>query len=174
MPVCCLILEPCRRITLGVYTMFRSLALTLVLLLPALGSAKASDVTGLWLTQKKGIIVDLYDCGGNLCGRTVWLEKMFNKDGSPRLDVNNSDEAKHGRHWCGIEVITNVRPDGPGAWDDGEIYDPKTGHTFDFEIKQKGEYLKVRGYLGLKLAGRTEIWTRTDAAGVELCAQPHG
>lgn len=149
--------------------MFRTLIAAALFLTPTLSTASAGDVTGLWLTEKKGIIVDLYECGDGLCGRTVWLKKMFNKDGSPRLDVNNSDPALHDRHWCGIEVITNVRPDGPGHWDDGEVYDPKTGHTFDFEIKDKGEYLKVRGYLGLKLAGKSEVWTRTDAAGITFC-----
>lgn len=153
--------------------MYRRLALALVCLTsafgPTFGGASAADITGTWLTEKKGIIVDLYECGDGLCGRTVWLKKMFNKDGSPRLDVNNPDKALHGRHWCGIEVITNVRPDGPGEWDDGEVYDPKTGQTFDFAIKDKGDHLKVRGYLGLKLAGKSEIWTRTDAKDVTLC-----
>lgn len=149
--------------------MYRTLIAAVLLLAPGPGAASADDVTGLWLTEKKGIIVDLYECGGGLCGRTVWLKKMFNKDGSPRLDVNNPDEALHDRHWCGMEVITNVRPDGAGKWDDGEVYDPKTGQTFDFEIKKKGDGLKVRGYLGLKMLGKTENWTRTDADGVTLC-----
>lgn len=149
--------------------MFRTLIAAALCLAPAFGGAATPDVKGFWLTEKKGIIVDLYECDGGLCGRTVWLKKMFNKDGSPRLDVNNPDEALHSRHWCGIQVISNVRPDGEGKWDDGEVYDPKTGQTFDFEIKQKGDYLKVRGYLGVKLLGKSEIWTRTDATGVKLC-----
>jgi uncharacterized protein (DUF2147 family) len=149
--------------------MFRTLIIATLCLAPSLSTASAAEVTGLWLTEKKGIIVDLYECDGGLCGRTVWLKKMFNKDGSPRLDGNNPDEALHGRHWCGIEVITNVRPDGPSKWDDGEIYDPKTGRTFDIEIKQKGERLKVRGYYGIKIAGKSEIWTRTDAADFTFC-----
>lgn len=149
--------------------MVRTLIAAVLFLAPSFSGAATPDVKGLWLTEKKGIIVDLYECDGGLCGRTVWLKKMFNKDGSPRLDVNNPDKALHSRHWCGIQVITNVRPDGPGKWDDGEVYDPKTGQTFDFEIKQKGENLKVRGYLGVKLLGKSEIWTRTDASGVTLC-----
>ncbi len=149
--------------------MFRIVIAAALCLAPTFGGAATPDVQGLWLTEKKGIIVDLYECDGGLCGRTVWLKKMFNKDGTPRRDVNNPDEALHNRHWCGIEVIRNVRPDGDGTWDDGEVYDPKTGQTFDFEIKKKGDYLKVRGYLGVKLLGKSEIWTRTDAEGVTLC-----
>ena len=144
--------------------------------LPALAAADtngtAEHVTGLWLTEKKGIIVDLYDCDGNLCGRTVWLKKMNHKNGAPRLDAKNPDPALRERHWCGMEVISNVRPDGPDEWDNGEIYDPKSGDTFDFAIERKGEGLKVRGYLGVKMLGKSEFWTRTDAADVALCAAP--
>lgn len=149
------------------------LAALLIAVLPALdhiARAVEDDPTGLWLTEKKGVIVDLYPCGGDrLCGRTVWLKKMTNKDGSPRLDANNPDPALRGRHWCGIEAITDVKAAGDGAWEGGEVYDPKTGKTFDFDIERKGDSLKVRGYLGVKLLGKSETWTRTDGAGKELC-----
>ncbi|MEM7525967.1 MAG: DUF2147 domain-containing protein [Pseudomonadota bacterium] len=145
-------------------------ALTLAAL-PALDAAFAGDPTGLWLTQKKGVIVNLYECGddGALCGRTVWMKRMVNKDGSPRIDAKNPEPSLRSRHWCGIEVISDVKPAGDGAWKGGEIYDPKTGDTFDFDISERGDGLKVRGYLGLPLLGKSETWTRTDGAGVSLC-----
>ena len=146
------------------------LAALFIAALPALAQvAKADDVTGLWLTEKKGVIVKLYDCDGALCGQTVWLKKMFNKDGSPRLDDKNPDEALRSRHWCGINVITDEKPKRPGKWEGGEVYDPKTGETFDFNIDETADGLKVRGYLGIPLLGKSERWTRTDGAGVELC-----
>lgn len=148
------------------------IAALLVAVLPTLIAAARADSapTGLWLTQKEGVIVDLYECGEDaLCGRTVWLKKMTNKDGSPRLDAENPDPALRARHWCGIEVITGAKSVAPGEWKGGEIYDPKTGDTFDFDIETAGERLKVRGYLGLPLLGKSETWTRTDAAGLDRC-----
>lgn len=146
------------------------LAALLIAALPALAQvAKAEGATGLWLTQKEGIIVKLYDCDGAICGQTVWLKKMNNKDGTPRLDTKNPDPALHNRHWCGINVISNVKPTAPGTWEGGEVYDPKTGETFDFNIEETAEGLKVRGYLGVPLLGKTERWTRTDGKDVEFC-----
>lgn len=139
--------------------------------LPTAFEARAADPSGLWLTEKKGVIVDLYDCGENaLCGRTVWMKKMFNKDGTPRLDAKNPDPDLRERHWCGIEVIRGVRAKSPGKWKGGKIYDPKTGDTFDFDISEKGENLKVRGYIGVSILGKSETWTRADDMDVELCS----
>lgn len=130
-----------------------------------------SSPTGLWLTEKKGVVVDLYECGANgaLCGRTVWLKKMTYKNGSPRLDAKNPDPALRDRHWCGIQVISGVKPAGDGEWRRGEVYDPKTGETFDFDIEQTSAGLKVRGYLGVPLLGKSERWTRADPASIERC-----
>jgi len=148
--------------------MIRLIAL-LAILLPSALTAAASPF-GLWMTQKKGVIVDVYACGNALCGRTVWLKKMKFKDGRDRLDAKNPNEALRGRHWCGIEVITGVKPVSGTEWEGGEVYDPKTGQTFDFDMEQRGDKMKVRGYLGLKALGKSETWTRTDASGVTLCS----
>lgn len=133
-------------------------------------SDPAAEVTGLWLTQKKGIVIDIYECGEALCGRTVWLKKMNFKDGTPRIDKNNPDPALRERHVCGIEVINQLQQEAVGKWDNGKVYDPKTGDTFDFELKQKGEKLKVRGYMGVKFLGKSETWTRIDAEKVNRCS----
>lgn len=146
-------------------------AALLIAVLPALAEyANASPATGLWLTEKKGVIVKIYDCDGALCGQTVWLKKMSFKDGTPRLDAKNPDPSLRDRHWCGIHVIKGVKPKAAGKWEGGKVYDPKTGETFDFDIEKTSKGLKVRGYLGLPLLGKSEKWTRTDGEGVELCA----
>ena len=46
----------------------------------------------------------------------------------------------------------------------GDIYDPESGKTYSsffIHLKDKNT-LKVRGYVGISLLGRTEIWTRTE------------
>lgn len=137
---------------------------------PALAGAPSPH--GLWMTEKKGVVVDLYDCGDRLCGRTVWMKRMHHRNGEPRLDRKNPDPALRERHWCGIEAITGLRRAGETKWEGGEVYDPKTGETFGFELKLDGERAKVRGYLGIPLLGKSETWTRADADGLEFCAAP--
>ncbi len=141
----------------------------LTFLIPSTLTAAASPY-GLWLTQKKGVIVDVYACGDALCGRTVWLKKMKFKDGRDRLDRKNPVEALRTRHWCGIEVISGVKPVSSSEWEGGDIYDPKTGKTFNFDMEQRGDQMKVRGYLGVKMLGKSETWTRTSAGGRNLCS----
>ncbi|MCH9756974.1 MAG: DUF2147 domain-containing protein [Gammaproteobacteria bacterium] len=47
-----------------------------------------------------------------------------------------------------------------GSWVGGEILDPKTGKIYHVKMTQKRNKLYVRGYVGLPLLGRTQIWTR--------------
>ncbi|MDX2346742.1 MAG: DUF2147 domain-containing protein [Legionella sp.] len=47
-----------------------------------------------------------------------------------------------------------------GSWGGGEILDPKTGKIYHARMIQKGNKLYVRGYVGLPILGRTQIWER--------------
>ena len=54
--------------------------------------------------------------------------------------------------------------DGKGTWKKGTIYDPDNGKTYKSKVKigDQGE-LKVRGFIGFSLIGRTSQWTRVEA-----------
>jgi len=132
----------------------------LVALAPDRAWAQTSEPYGLWLTEKKGVIVDVYDCDGALCARTVWLKKPRFKDGSIRLDRNNPDPSLRTRPWCGMVVITGVRPDGRDVWRKGKIYDPKSGRRYSIDMRLKDGRMHVRGYLGTPLVGKSEVWSR--------------
>ena len=50
-----------------------------------------------------------------------------------------------------------------GQWEDGDIYDPKSGKTYSCVIKmQKDGSLHVRGFIGISLLGRTTLWTKAE------------
>ena len=52
---------------------------------------------------------------------------------------------------------------GDFTWEDGWIYDPNNGNTYSCEMTLiDHKTLKIRGYIGITLFGRTEIWTRYD------------
>ena len=54
---------------------------------------------------------------------------------------------------------------GDGEWADGTIYDPQNGSTYNCVIKLKDENtLDLRGYIGLKTFGRTDVWVRLDTS----------
>ena len=131
--------------------------------LPAAGASGTDPkaVTGLWLSSKKKVLVDIYPCEAKaLCGKIVWLAKPY-KNGKLRLDDDNPDPALRDRGWCGFEIIQGLKPDGRKSWRNGKFYFPKWGQTFDLDIERKSDSsLEMRAYLGVPVLGRSEIWTR--------------
>jgi uncharacterized protein (DUF2147 family) len=50
---------------------------------------------------------------------------------------------------------------GNKEWSEGTIYDPENGSTYSCVIKLKDDNtLDIRGYVGIKTFGRTDVWKR--------------
>ena len=61
-------------------------------------------------------------------------------------------------------MIGEVKRVGGQTWDNGWIYDPKEGKSYDVEIKPRGrDKLEVTGYIGVKFLSETFVWTRAPA-----------
>lgn len=76
------------------------------------------------------------------------------------MDKKNPDVAKQQAPIIGLSNLLGFTYKGNGAYENGTIYDPANGKTYQCEIKLEGDILKVRGFIGFSLLGRTEIWTR--------------
>lgn len=126
-------------------------------------SYKASDVLGIWYNEEKDAKVDIYMEEGKFYGKIVWLEEPNEPDtGEPKLDDENPDDELQKRPLMGLLLVKDFEFDGDNVWDDGEIYDPKSGNTYSCYMKMETkDRLKVRGYIGISLLGRTTYWTRT-------------
>ncbi|MEM7745265.1 MAG: DUF2147 domain-containing protein [Pseudomonadota bacterium] len=122
--------------------------------------AGTSSIEGRWLTGKQGVAITLFRCGEEMCGRIDWLKKPRYRGGELKIDRENPDPTLRQRPWCGIDVISRLREKKPGRWSGGKIYNPKDGSTYDLDIKQRGDGLRVRAYLGVRLLGKTEDWIR--------------
>lgn len=125
---------------------------------------KADDLLGVWLNEDKDAHVEIYKESGKYFGKIIWL-KNPNEDNltTPNLDDKNQDESLRSRPIMGLKLLTDFVFDGDDEWEDGEIYDPKSGKTYscyiEFHDDNKDE-LKVRGYIGVSLIGKTTYWTR--------------
>ena len=139
-----------------------SIAATFLLsgsLLLAGGTTSSSPLLGDWTTSNHSV-VRVFSCKeSNLCVRIV---KVGPKN-EPQVDVNNPDAAKQARPLCGLLIGHGFEPDAADHAKDGQIYDPESGKTYSAEMTQSGNDLKLRGYVGISLFGRTETWHRNGA-----------
>lgn len=142
---------------------------TLTVAFPA--SAR-ENISGLWYDDSGRGAVELTPCNSGFCGRIVWLRQSSSANGRPLRDANNPDSARRQRPICGLPVIWGLKPQQDGTWDEGYIYDPKVGKSYNVAIERisAGE-LKITGYLGTKLFSRDLVWHRAPNE-LERCDQP--
>ncbi|WP_460892566.1 DUF2147 domain-containing protein [Rufibacter soli] len=132
----------------------------LFLCLSTLGMAQKKSPLGIWTNEEKEARFEIYQCGDKLCGKIIWLKEP-DRDGKPKVDQFNPDPKLQKRPVIGLVFLKNFAPDEAYKWDDGTIYDPKTGKTYSSYMKLVGnDKLEVKGYIGISLIGRSQVWTR--------------
>jgi uncharacterized protein (DUF2147 family) len=139
------------------------LAFVTLLSSSAYAQDKADNIIGIWLTGgKEPAKIQIYRSGEKFYGKIIWL-KNSTENGKQRVDANNPDKAKRSTPIIGLVMLNGFRFDGDDEWKGGDIYDPESGKTYSsyMYLKDKNT-LKVRGYVGISLLGRTETWTRTN------------
>ncbi len=124
----------------------------------------AKDVLGKWLNEDKDAHIQIFMKGDKFFGKLVWIKIPIDPEtGKPKLDKHNPDPELQKRPSLGLELLTNFVFD-DDEWEDGEIYDPKTGKTYscymEFPDEDNLDNLKIRGYVGISLLGKTTYWTR--------------
>lgn len=118
-------------------------------------------VLGVWKNGEGTGMVQIYKKGDRFFGKIVWLKVPTNPDGTPRTDVNNPDESLRARPLKGLENLRDFVFKGENKWEDGRIYDPKNGNDYACEMKLVDDNtLEVRGFIGVSLFGRTDVWKR--------------
>lgn len=60
----------------------------------------------------------------------------------------------------GLQFLWGLKQKGEHNWEGGQILDPKTGKIYRAKMLLKGNKLFVRGYVGVSVLGRTQIWER--------------
>lgn len=120
-------------------------------------------IVGEWTSEEgKGHINIYRGKDGKYYGKITWLRDATTPDGKPRLDKENPDPSLRKRPIVGLVVLRGFRYDADDEeWDQGKIYDPESGNDYScyMELVEPGK-LKVRGYVGVSLLGRTTYWTR--------------
>jgi uncharacterized protein (DUF2147 family) len=132
------------------------------LLAPSPGAADAPTPLGVWATEGGKSHIEIYRCGANMCGKIVWLNRAPSR--GPALDTENPDPDKQGRPILGMRVLSALKPgSSPREWTGGRVYDPRDGESYSVKMTlQDDGRLRVRGYIGISLLGRSQTWTRAE------------
>jgi uncharacterized protein (DUF2147 family) len=141
--------------------MKKSLLYLGLLLFSLTSFAQTPTVIGKWKTiddetGKPKSIMEIYEKSGLIYGKVIEILEVENKK---RLCTNCTGEDKN-KPVLGLVVIKGLNKDG-AEYNSGQILDPKNGKLYKCFITLEGkDKLKVRGYIGVSLFGRTQIWQR--------------
>lgn len=125
-------------------------------------SAEADRLIGVWEPSHGKARVKIEKIGDKYYGKIVWLREPIDPvTNQPKVDKNNPDESMRQVPLKGYRILKDFYYSGKDEWTDGTIYDPENGNTYSCVIKMRDENtLDIRGFIGVKALGRTDIWTR--------------
>ena len=136
-----------------------------------------SDVYGLWAGPTS--ILEVAPEGDSLRMTVVAIDDpLYGENepegppGTPRRDLNNPDPALRDRPIVGMNLLEGYAFDGR-RWT-GKVYDPESGNRYSSNMRLDGGELKMRGYIGVALLGRTESFapaSRCEAHVVAMAEQ---
>ena len=119
---------------------------------------------GLWRTiddntGKPRAIIRIFEQGGRLYG--VVMQVLDPRDAGKMCEKCTDD--RRGKPVLGLDIIRGLVRDGD-HWGGGTILDPENGKTYRcrLTLRSGGERLAVRGFLGIALLGRTQVWQRVN------------
>jgi uncharacterized protein (DUF2147 family) len=133
----------------------------IVLFVSCVFYSQNKSVLGKWKTiddetGEAKSIVEIYEKSGKIYGKVINILDVVHKN---NLCQNCSGEDKN-KPILGLTVIKGLTRDGK-EYNSGKILDPRTGKLYQCFITLEGsDKLKVRGYIGISLLGRTQYWQR--------------
>lgn len=122
---------------------------------------QSQSVLGKWKTiddetGKEKAVVEIYEVDGKIYGRIVEILEVEHRYKKCTL-CQGTDKDKP---IMGLIFIKGLTKNGD-EYSGGKILDPKNGKSYKCYITLEGDdKLKVRGYIGISLFGRTQYWKR--------------
>lgn len=123
------------------------------------------QIAGIWWNEEKTSKIEVVEEGGKYIGKIIYLIPERYENGQAPKDTKNPDETLRDRSLVGIQILKGLEFSAKDQeWQDGQIYDPKSGKTYDCYAWFDGstDKLFLKGYVaGVKWLGRSTEWTRT-------------
>ena len=119
---------------------------------------------GEWYNEEKDAVITIKkDKSDKYFGIITWMKYPNDDNGNPKKDPLNPEEKLRKRNRLGMKIMDGFSYDNDNKWDQGKIYDPKSGNTYKGTITlNTRNTLDLRGYVGISWFGRTSFWTRKE------------
>ena len=140
--------------------MHKLLAISTLLLFCLLSQVQA-QVTGLWynVDDKDGKAkshLEVFEQNGKLYAKVVKLLPA-----ATTRTCSNCDGDRKNKPIEGMTIMWGLDKVDGKTYEDGEIIDPATGKIYSCDVAlESQDKLKVRGYIGFSLLGRSQYWYR--------------
>ena len=126
-------------------------------------TTEGDKIVGIWETGSGKARVKIIKSGNYYYGRIVWLREPNNEEGKPKVDKNNPDESKRQAPLLGMRMLAGFEFKGSNLWEDGTIYDPESGSTYNCKINLEDDNtMNIRGFIGISAFGRTDVWKKLE------------
>lgn len=116
-------------------------------------------ILGKWSNEDKSQIIEVSKKKNTYVGKLIFINA---ENAKLMLDTENDDESKQQRRllgaevWLGFEYLADKN-----MWKNGEIYNYKTGNTYNGKIQVTGDELKLTGFYGFFFfLAKTQNWSR--------------
>lgn len=145
--------------------MKKFISLLFITVFSAFAFAAKEDILGTWITAKENdnqIIVEFYEKNGKIAGKIVSLTNRFDENGELKKDTKNPNNELKTRTLEGIDFVYGFDyNESKDNYINGSIYHPGEGKTYSCTIKIRDDgKLDVRGYVGIPLLGKTQVWEK--------------
>nr|WP_315152130.1 DUF2147 domain-containing protein [uncultured Flavobacterium sp.] len=141
--------------------MKKSIGFGLVVFFAMIFNAQSQSVLGKWKTVddetgEAKSIVEVYEKGGKIYGKVVEILRAEHKK-----DVCSKCEGTDkNKPILGMVIISGLKKE-DSEYNGGTVLDPQNGKKYKCYITlESPDKLKLRGYIGLSIMGRTQYWTR--------------
>ena len=124
----------------------------------------AQSIFGKWenrdeTTNEVDSVIEVYEKNGKAYAKIIELKDQNRQDAV----CDKCSGKRKNKPILGMNILSDLEKDG-NEWSGGKIVDPKNGKEYNCYIKLENKNkLKIRGYIGFSLLGRTVYWHRKDS-----------